>query len=168
MGFTELRAQKALAKTSNAGLEEAINWLSEHLEDADIDDPMEVSVKTQEELGEEAAKALAGGGAPCCYAAVKRRPCCGVRALLLCPCGGVRALLRLTCTSIHLPPSVLSQARPSVCRLHPTFLPTCSRRLVPAYGRGEEGQARRCAGQGAREKGRDDGRGGEAEGEGAP
>uniref|UniRef100_A0A7S3AWU9 UBA domain-containing protein n=2 Tax=Haptolina ericina TaxID=156174 RepID=A0A7S3AWU9_9EUKA len=62
MGFTELRAQKALAKTSNAGLEEAINWLSEHLEDADIDDPMEVSVKTQEELGEEAAKALAGGG----------------------------------------------------------------------------------------------------------
>jgi len=62
MGFTELRAQKALVKTSNAGIEGAINWLTEHLEDADIDDPLaEVVVKTQEELGQAAAEALAGG-----------------------------------------------------------------------------------------------------------
>ena len=64
MGFTELRAQKALVKTSNAGVEPAINWLAEHLEDADIDEPMDVTTKTQEELGEEAAKAMAGGGTP--------------------------------------------------------------------------------------------------------
>lgn len=62
MGFTELRAQKALAKTSNAGVEQAINWLSEHLEDADIDEPMEVTTKTQEQLGEDAAKALSQSG----------------------------------------------------------------------------------------------------------
>ena len=37
MGFSELRAQKALVKTSNKGIEDAINWLSEHLEDADIE-----------------------------------------------------------------------------------------------------------------------------------
>lgn len=33
MGFTELRAQKALVKTSNAGLEQAVGWLTDHLED---------------------------------------------------------------------------------------------------------------------------------------
>jgi len=64
MGFSELRAQKALVKTSNAGVENAINWLTEHLEDADIDDPIEgeIAVKTSEELGQAAAEALAGGG----------------------------------------------------------------------------------------------------------
>lgn len=62
MGFSELRAQKALVKTSNAGIEGAINWLTDHLEDADIDDPIEgeFAVKTQEELGQAAAEALAG------------------------------------------------------------------------------------------------------------
>ena len=64
MGFTELRAQKALVKTSNGGIENAINWLSEHLEDADIDEPIEgeISVKSAEELGQEMAEKLAGGG----------------------------------------------------------------------------------------------------------
>ncbi|KAL1508450.1 hypothetical protein AB1Y20_004553 [Prymnesium parvum] len=62
MGFSELRAQKALVKTSNTGIEPAVNWLSEHLEDEDIDEPMEVVSKTQEEMGEEMAKALADGG----------------------------------------------------------------------------------------------------------
>lgn len=64
MGFTELRAQKALVKTSNSGIEGAINWLTEHLEDADIDDPIEgeFDVKTQEELGQAAAEAMAGMG----------------------------------------------------------------------------------------------------------
>jgi len=38
MGFTELRAHKALVHTSNTGVEPAINWLGEHMDDADIDD----------------------------------------------------------------------------------------------------------------------------------
>lgn len=40
MGFTELRAEKALYKTDNAGVEHAIGWLGEHGEDADIDLPL--------------------------------------------------------------------------------------------------------------------------------
>jgi len=64
MGFTEVRAQKALVKTSNAGIEGAINWLTEHLEDADIDDADfgEFQVKTQDELGQMAAEAMSGMG----------------------------------------------------------------------------------------------------------
>ena len=61
MGFTELRAQKALVRTSNNGLEGAINWLTDHLEDADIDEPIgELSMKTAEELGQAEAERLAG------------------------------------------------------------------------------------------------------------
>ena len=65
MGFSEHRAQKALVKTSNAGIEGAINWLTEHLEDADIDEPIDgaYEVKTAEEIGKEAAEKLAGVGA---------------------------------------------------------------------------------------------------------
>merc|ERR1712176_568333 len=40
MGFSELRGEKALYKTDNAGLEHAVNWLTEHAEDADIDLPL--------------------------------------------------------------------------------------------------------------------------------
>merc|ERR1711972_163551 len=40
MGFPEMRAEKALYKTDNAGLEHAVNWLAEHSEDADIDLPL--------------------------------------------------------------------------------------------------------------------------------
>jgi len=40
MGFSELRAEKALYKTDNAGIEHAVNWLAEHGEDADIDLPL--------------------------------------------------------------------------------------------------------------------------------
>merc|ERR1719414_1697705 len=40
MGFSELRAEKALYKTDNAGLEHAVNWLTEHLEDPNIDLPL--------------------------------------------------------------------------------------------------------------------------------
>merc|ERR1712060_705591 len=40
MGFDEVRAEKALYTTDNAGLEHAVNWLAEHGEDADIDLPL--------------------------------------------------------------------------------------------------------------------------------
>jgi len=64
MGFTQLRAEKALVKTSNGGIEAAVNWLTEHLEDADIDEPLAEEVKqlTQEEVDAETAKAMGGGG----------------------------------------------------------------------------------------------------------
>ncbi|EOD30041.1 hypothetical protein EMIHUDRAFT_415365 [Emiliania huxleyi CCMP1516] len=64
MGFTELRAQKALVKTSNAGIEPAINWLGEHLDDADIDEPLstEVEVKPQAEVDAALAQSMQGGG----------------------------------------------------------------------------------------------------------
>ncbi|KAJ3284164.1 hypothetical protein HDU79_008435 [Rhizoclosmatium sp. JEL0117] len=42
MGFSELRGKKALIKTGNNGAEVAMNWLFEHMEDPDIDDPIEV------------------------------------------------------------------------------------------------------------------------------
>ncbi|KAI9343245.1 hypothetical protein BDR26DRAFT_858775 [Obelidium mucronatum] len=41
MGFPEQRCKKALIKTGNNGAEIAMNWLFEHMEDPDIDDPIE-------------------------------------------------------------------------------------------------------------------------------
>lgn len=61
MGFSELRAHKALVRTSNSGVEPAVAWLSEHQEDADIDEHIAVQAKSQEEMSEETARALAGG-----------------------------------------------------------------------------------------------------------
>jgi ubiquitin carboxyl-terminal hydrolase 5/13 len=41
MGFPEIRCQKALLATGNtADAEAAMNWLFQHMEDADIDDPI--------------------------------------------------------------------------------------------------------------------------------
>ncbi|XP_062077898.1 ubiquitin carboxyl-terminal hydrolase 14 isoform X2 [Humulus lupulus] len=40
MGFSHLHCQKAAIKTSNTGVEEAMNWLLSHMDDADIDAPI--------------------------------------------------------------------------------------------------------------------------------
>ncbi|XP_062169190.1 ubiquitin carboxyl-terminal hydrolase 14 [Alnus glutinosa] len=49
MGFNHLHCQKAAIKTSNAGVEEAMNWLLSHMDDPDIDFPI-----SQEAQGAEA------------------------------------------------------------------------------------------------------------------
>jgi ubiquitin carboxyl-terminal hydrolase 5/13 len=40
MGFGEVRCRKALIITGNAGAEVAMNWLFEHMDDPDIDQPL--------------------------------------------------------------------------------------------------------------------------------
>ncbi|KAJ6293153.1 hypothetical protein OIU78_025187 [Salix suchowensis] len=40
MGFNHLHCQKAAINTSNAGVEEAMNWLLAHMDDPDIDAPI--------------------------------------------------------------------------------------------------------------------------------
>ncbi|KAJ7981674.1 Ubiquitin carboxyl-terminal hydrolase [Quillaja saponaria] len=40
MGFNQLHCQKAAINTSNVGVEEAMNWLLSHMDDADIDAPI--------------------------------------------------------------------------------------------------------------------------------
>jgi len=55
---------QALVQTSNAGVEPAINWLGEHMEDADIDEPLKepVEVRPQSEVDAAMAKAASSGG----------------------------------------------------------------------------------------------------------
>ncbi|GAA5978126.1 hypothetical protein JCM10908_004238 [Rhodotorula pacifica] len=43
MGFPEIRAKRALLATGHNGAEVAMNWLFEHMEDPDIDDPLPAS-----------------------------------------------------------------------------------------------------------------------------
>lgn len=43
MGFPELRCQKAALATQNAGSEPAMNWLLEHMDDPDIDAPIQMA-----------------------------------------------------------------------------------------------------------------------------
>lgn len=62
MGFSELRAHKALAQTKNAGIEPAINWLGEHMEDADIDEPLETPVEVKPQVEMDVLLALKEGG----------------------------------------------------------------------------------------------------------
>lgn len=46
MGFPEIRCKKALLATGMADAESAMNWLFAHMEDADIDDPIDFSSTT--------------------------------------------------------------------------------------------------------------------------
>lgn len=39
MGFSENAARRAAHVTQNAGVEPAINWVMEHMDDADLNDP---------------------------------------------------------------------------------------------------------------------------------
>merc|ERR1712194_431507 len=65
MGFSEVRAEKALYKVDNASLEHTVNWLGDHGEDADIDlplrkppPPVPVKPKMSKEEAEAKAQAL--------------------------------------------------------------------------------------------------------------
>lgn len=74
MGFSNLHCQKAAINTSNAGVEEAMNWLLSHMDDADIDAPTSqeaqsvdqskvdtlVSFGFQEDIARKALKASGG------------------------------------------------------------------------------------------------------------
>lgn len=46
MGFNNLHCQKAAISTSNAGVEEAMNWLLSHMDDPDIDAPISQEAST--------------------------------------------------------------------------------------------------------------------------
>ncbi|KAL4312415.1 hypothetical protein GQ457_01G049530 [Hibiscus cannabinus] len=48
MGFNQLHCQKAAINTSNAGVEEAMNWLLSHMDDPDIDAPISHGAKGTE------------------------------------------------------------------------------------------------------------------------
>ncbi|KAJ0774305.1 putative ubiquitinyl hydrolase 1 [Helianthus annuus] len=47
MGFNHLHCQKAAINTSNAGVEEAMNWLLSHMDDPDIDAPIHKEAKNE-------------------------------------------------------------------------------------------------------------------------
>jgi len=61
MGFSEMKAEKALFKTDNAGVEFAVNWLAEHAEDADIELPLKPQpvVPAKPKMSKEEAEAKA-------------------------------------------------------------------------------------------------------------
>lgn len=48
MGFNHLHCQKAAINTSNAGVEEAMNWLLSHMDDPDIDAPIHNGAESNE------------------------------------------------------------------------------------------------------------------------
>ncbi|KAJ3116750.1 6-phosphofructokinase, alpha subunit [Phlyctochytrium bullatum] len=52
MGFPEVRARKALLKTGNNGAEVAMAWLFEHMDDPDIDDPIDIGGGASAEASE--------------------------------------------------------------------------------------------------------------------
>ncbi|KAJ4980446.1 hypothetical protein NE237_031283 [Protea cynaroides] len=60
MGFNNFHCQKAAINTSNAGVEEAMNWLLSHMNDPDIDDPVSQEATAEEEIAQKALKASGG------------------------------------------------------------------------------------------------------------
>ncbi|KAG5461740.1 MAG: hypothetical protein BJ554DRAFT_6017 [Olpidium bornovanus] len=62
MGFPKVRCQRALLKTGNNGSEVAMNWLFEHMEDQDIDDPIDAGESTSAQVSEAEVSMLADMG----------------------------------------------------------------------------------------------------------
>ncbi|KAK9847454.1 hypothetical protein WJX84_008621 [Apatococcus fuscideae] len=58
MGFSHLRASKALHKTHNVGIEPAVTWLAEHMDDPDLDQPM------TEQMGRPSSGVMASSSNP--------------------------------------------------------------------------------------------------------
>jgi ubiquitin carboxyl-terminal hydrolase 5/13 len=49
MGFSENRCKRALLNTGHNGAEVAMNWMFEHMEDPEIDDPLPTESSDQTE-----------------------------------------------------------------------------------------------------------------------
>jgi ubiquitin carboxyl-terminal hydrolase 5/13 len=62
MGFPEVRANKAAIKTGNSGAEAAMNWLLEHMDDPDIDQPLPASSSLSASSLNEAVETIAAMG----------------------------------------------------------------------------------------------------------
>jgi len=53
MGFSRIRAEKALILTSNGSVEQAADWIFVHMEDPDIDEPLQVVAAPSSTMSEE-------------------------------------------------------------------------------------------------------------------
>ncbi|KAG2586665.1 hypothetical protein PVAP13_5NG065200 [Panicum virgatum] len=64
MGFNYLHCQKAAINTSNTGVEEAMNWLLSHMDDSDINDPLNDSRASEQSVDEASVQTLISFGFP--------------------------------------------------------------------------------------------------------
>jgi len=62
MGFPTIRCQKALLATGNSDPEAAMNWLFEHMEDPDIDTPLQTGGGKKPEPSEDSIQMVASMG----------------------------------------------------------------------------------------------------------
>lgn len=62
MGFPEVRCVKALYHTGNANAEEAMNWLFAHMDDPDIDQPLDLPKSSTPEAPQESVEMLTSMG----------------------------------------------------------------------------------------------------------